>query len=142
MTKQEFQEMSGLEVNEEQMWGIHEAYLTADLDKQDFCEALKTPKGAAELAEIIGRKIVERRNAAETKANSLNEEIRELKNKVEDLKYFLLTQSHDPDEDRIKETAIRLYGERDYYITCIEEGYEPDHQDLERIAELLRGDRR
>lgn len=66
MTKQEFQEMTGLTVDEEQMWGIHEAYLTADLDKQDFCEALKTPKGAAELAEIIGRRITEQRNAVET----------------------------------------------------------------------------
>jgi hypothetical protein len=142
MTKQEFQEMTGLTVDEEQMWGIHEAYITSGLDKQDFCEAIKSQNGAAELAEIIGRGIIQERNAAETKANSLNEEIRELRNKVEDLKYFLLTQSHDPDEDRIKETAIRLYGERDYYITCIEEGYEPDHQDLERIAELLKGDRR
>lgn len=142
MTKQEFQEMTGLTVDEEQMWGIHEAYITSGLGKQDFCEAIKSQKGAAELAEIIGRGIIQERNAAETKANSLNEEIRELRNKVEDLKYFLLTQSHDPDEDRIKETAIRLYGERDYYITCIEEGYEPDHQDLERIAELLKGDRR
>lgn len=134
--------MTGLTVDEEQMWGIHEAYITSGLGKQDFCEAIKSQKGAAELAEIIGRGIIQERNAAETKANSLNEEIRELRNKVEDLKYFLLTQSHDPDEDRIKETAIRLYGERDYYITCIEEGYEPDHQDLERIAELLKGDRR
>ena len=134
--------MTGLAVNEEQMWGIHEAYITSRLDKQDFCEAIKSQNGAAELAEIIGRGIIQERNAAETKANNLNEEIRELRNKVEDLKYFLLTQSHDPDEDRIKETAIRLYGERDYYITCIEEGYEPDHQDLERIAELLKGDRR
>lgn len=134
--------MTGLTVDEEQMWGIHEAYITSGLGKQDFCEAIKSQKGAAELAEIIGRGIIQERNAAEPKANSLNEEIRELRNKVEDLKYFLLTQSHDPDEDRIKETAIRLYGERDYYITCIEEGYEPDHQDLERIAELLKGDRR
>lgn len=29
MTKQEFQEMTGLTVDEEQMWGIHEAYITS-----------------------------------------------------------------------------------------------------------------
>lgn len=127
--------MTGIKVNEEQMWRIHEAYLTSGLDKQQFCEALKTPKGAAELTEIIGRGIIQETKAYETR-------IKDLETKIEDLKYFLLAQSHDPDEDRIKETAIRLYGERDYYITCIEEGYEPDHQDLERIAELLRGDRR
>ena len=51
MTKQEFQEMTGLAVNEEQMWGIHEAYITSGLDKQDFCEAIKSQKGAAELAQ-------------------------------------------------------------------------------------------
>lgn len=33
MTKQEFQEMTGLAVNEEQMWGIHEAHITSGLDK-------------------------------------------------------------------------------------------------------------
>jgi hypothetical protein len=40
MTKKEFWEMTGLVVDEEQMWGIHKAHLASGLENQKFQKSL------------------------------------------------------------------------------------------------------
>ena len=56
MTKQEFQEMTGLTVDEEQMWGIHEAYLTTNAQIADLQKIIaQQQKTISELSATIAK---------------------------------------------------------------------------------------
>lgn len=145
MTKQEFKEMTGIRVTDEQMWQMHEAYLASGLDKQQFCRMI-TNGNAVDLIKMlsgIGMNVICRNKDLEGKITQMQQRIKVLEMQAEEMKEFLLEQSREPDKDALRSKAMVLYGEREYYIALSEnEDWTPDEEDVKRIAVLLKEGRK
>ena len=135
MTAKEFTEMTGIGLDDEQMWCIHEVYMAGEQDKDYFCALVKTMYKAdrccIEYLLDLGRRLIQRRKAEAGR-------IKELEETVTDLQEFIYGQSDDPDVDVIRDKAIGIFGKNEFYARCLDNGRELGSEDMAYIAKVLR----
>lgn len=138
MTKQEFEERTGLKTDAEEYAEIEKMYMAAgDMDKDEFCRCWRQT-GKNPLTRILAHQ-------AEILKGQLKERDKELKyigvEKIE-LARFLLekAQVYHTDMDFRRE-AVRLIGEYDVIKLKLQEGYELWNEDREFLLSALQGER-
>ena len=103
MTKQEFETLTGLTVDDGVFVHINHLYMEAgEMSKEDFCEDLK-PKIDAILNSEIVKQIVQKSRRQEEKLDRLHKEIH-------DLQAALLSAASDADSDTTWEKAAEALG--------------------------------
>lgn len=134
MLKEEFEELVKRKVNENQYKNIETACeaLPEYMDKMYLASAISNDIGKAinvlsflgsHIGELMGSIIIERR-------------------KVESCAYDLINKSHEEDDLKAREIAVRLIGERETVIYTVKEGLPLWEQDKKFIIELIKEDRK
>lgn len=129
MLKEEFEELIKREVNENQYKNIETAYeaLPEYMDKMYLASAISNDIGKAinvlsflgsHISELMGRQ------------------------KVESCAYDLINKSHEEDDLKAREIAVRLIGERETVAYTVKEGLPLWEQDKKFIIELIKEDRK
>lgn len=130
MLKEEFEELIKREVNENQYKNIETAYeaLPEYMDKMYLASAISNDIGKAinvlsflgsHISELMGSIIIERQ-------------------KVESCAYDLINKSHEEDDLKAREIAVRLIGERETVAYTVKEGLPLWEQDKKFIIELIK----
>lgn len=130
MLKEEFEELIKREVNENQYKNIETAYeaLPEYMDKMYLASAISNDIGKAinvlsflgsYISELMGSIIIERQ-------------------KVESCAYDLINKSHEEDDLKAREIAVRLIGERETVAYTVKEGLPLWEQDKKFIIELMK----
>lgn len=138
MTKQEFEERTGLKTDAEEYAEIEKMYMAAgDMDKDEFCRCWRQT-GKNPLTRILARQ-------AEILKGQLKErdkELEDVEEKKMDLAKFLLgkAQAYNHDTDFRRE-AVRFIGEYDVVKLKLQEGYELWNEDREFLLSALQGER-
>ena len=134
MTKQEFEERTGLRTDAEEYAEIEKMYMAAgEMDKDEFCRCWRQT-GKNPLTRILSRQ-------AEILKGQLKErdkELEDVEEKKMDLVKFLLgkAQAYNHDTDFRRE-AVRLIGELDVVTLKLREGYELCPEDREFLLSAL-----
>lgn len=126
MLKEEFEELIKREVNENQYKNIETAYeaLPEYMDKMYLASAISNDIGKAiNVLSFLGSYISERQ-------------------KVESCAYDLINKSHEEDDLKAREIAVRLIGERETVAYTVKEGLPLWEQDKKFIIELIKEDRK
>lgn len=134
MLKEEFEELIKREVNENQYKNIETAYeaLPEYMDKMYLASAISNDIGKAinvlsflgsHISELMGSIIIERQ-------------------KVESCAYDLINKSHEEDDLKAREIAVRLIEERETVAYTVKEGLPLWEQDKKFIIELIKEDRK
>lgn len=127
MLKEEFEELIKREVNENQYKNIETAYeaLPEYMDKMYLASAISNDIGKAinvlsflgsHISELMGSIIIERQK--------------------------LINKSHEEDDLKAREIAVRLIGERETVAYTVKEGLPLWEQDKKFIIELIKEDRK
>lgn len=134
MTKQEFEERTGLKTDAEEYAEIEKMYMAAgDMDKDEFCRCWRQT-GKNPLTRILARQ-------AEILKGQLKErdkELEDVEEKKMDLAKFLLgkAQAYNHDMDFRRE-AVRLIGELEVVRLKLWDGYELWPEDKEFLLSAL-----
>lgn len=137
MTKQEFEERTGLRTDAEEYAKIEKMYMAAgEMDKDEFCRCWrqtgKNPltRVLARQAEILRGKLEERNN-----------ELEDAQEKKMELAKFLLgkAQAYNHDTDFRRE-AVRLIGEWGVVRLKLLEGYELWDEEREFLLAVMQGE--
>ena len=138
MTAQEFKDRTGIQLSDEQMWALHEVYMTGEQSKDYFCALIKSQYDAdrcnLEYMLDLGRRLAEERKQAENKR-------KELEARIKDLQEWMLRQTVNCDYevlDNLKAKCKQIYGEKEFYARFIDLDGELGSDDLTNIAALLR----
>ena len=138
MTAQEFKDRTGIQLSDEQMWALHEVYMTGEQSKDYFCALIKSQYDAdrcnLEYMLDLGRRLAEERKMAE--AGKCN-----LSKKLLDLQEWMLKQTVNCDYevlDNLKAKCQEIYGAKEFYARFIELDGELSSDDMTNIAALLR----
>lgn len=130
MLKEEFEELIKREVNENQYKNIETSYeaLPEYMDKMyisnDIGKAINVLSFlGSHISELMGSIIIERQ-------------------KVESCAYDLINKSHEEDDLKAREIAVRLIGERETEAYTVKEGLPLWEQDKKFIIELIKEDRK
>lgn len=120
MTKQEFEELTGLKVTAGGYTEIEEIYMNTDIDKDMFCKLWN--ENPAALKEIERKTVL----------------VRELYEERKCLMEFLVEQAHKYSSPEIREKAIEMLGEKEYLRRKIAKGYSLWDADLKMLDEILK----
>lgn len=129
MLKEEFEELIKREVNENQYKNIETAYeaLPEYMDKMYLASAISNDIGKAiNVLSFLGSYISELMG----------------RQKVESCAYDLINKSHEEDDLKAREIAVRLIGERETVAYTVKEGLPLWEQDKKFIIELMKEDRK
>lgn len=138
MTKQEFEERTGLKTDAEEYAEIEKMYMAAgDMDKDEFCRCWRQT-GKNPLTRILARQAEILRGQLEERNNEL-EDVQE--QKIELAKFLLgKAQAYNHDTDFRRE-AVRLIGEYGVVKLKLLEGYGLWDEDREFLLSALQGER-
>lgn len=120
MTKQEFEERTGLKVTADGYTEIEEIYMNTDIDKDMFCKLWN--ENPAALKEIERKTVL----------------VRELYEERKSLEGFLIEQAEKWSASDLREKAIALTGEKEYLRRKIAMGYNLWDADLKMLDEILK----
>lgn len=129
MLKEEFEELIKREVNENQYKNIETAYeaLPEYMDKMYLASAISNDIGKAiNVLSFLGSYISELMG----------------RQKVESCAYDLINKSHEEDDLKAREIAVRLIGERETVAYTVKEGLPLWEQDKKFIIELMKEERK
>lgn len=119
MTKKEFEERTGLKVQDDSYSKIEESYMKTDLDKDQFCKLwIENP---AALKEIERKTVL----------------VRELYEERKSLSNFLIEQAEKWSASDLREKAIAMIGEREYLRRKIAKGYNLWDSDKKLLCDIL-----
>lgn len=108
MTLQEFNQLTGLNVTENEFDGINEMYMTVgDMDKATFCKEYKQYGESKLVAELMDRVRMEQENS-----DDAHKSWRKLFDEREKLVDFLLEQSQELSSRALLKKAIDMIGHR------------------------------
>lgn len=124
MTKQEFEERTGMNVTPIDYINIEKIYMASTFGKDEFCQEWKKCKGSPLLKDLA------------EKVNTLEEEITEHKNHMESLGCFLADQASLYCSDELRKKAITLLGRGRYISYIISEDYKLTTEDKELIKNM------
>lgn len=120
MNKKEFEERTGLKVQDDSYSKIEESYMKTDLDKDQFCKLwVENPDALREI---------------ETKTVL----VRELYEERKSLANFLIDQAEKWSASDLREKAIAMIGEKEYLRRKIARGYNLWDADKKLLDEILR----
>lgn len=120
MTKKEFEERTGLKVQDDSYSKIEESYMKTDLDKDQFCKSWVENPDA--LREIEVKTVL----------------VRELYEERKSLANFLIDQAEKWSASDLREKAIAMIGEKEYLRRKIARGYNLWDADKELLDNILR----
>lgn len=138
MTKQEFEERTGLKTDAEEYAEIEKMSMAAgDMDKDEFCRRWRQT-GKNPLTRVLARQAEILRGQLEERNNEL-EDVQE--QKIELAKFLLgKAQAYNHDTDFRRE-AVRLIGKYGVVKLKLLEGYELWDEDREFLLSALQGER-
>ena len=128
MTKQEFENLTEMQVTDERFNEIKAIYMacTQDIDKQTFCDDFKKHSHSVIISDL-------------TKRVELLVSLLDYYDKQEgDTINYLIDLAHDLDEQSIDRRAEKMCSLRTVITRKIEKGYELDAVQLEYIKENLK----
>lgn len=125
MTKQEFENRTGLKVSAEEFDNINEMYLDSPFDKNIFCEDYKE-HGKSKLVKELHRQNTLLRDSVQVKRNSATETAR-----------LLIGKSRAYDDADLRKEAVRLVGEKRVVLLTMELGLSLWEDDIKYIQEHL-----
>lgn len=131
MTRQEFIDRTGLEVNEAAYKMIEPIYMLGELDKDAFCKMWdKMDEGERLHLEAVADTTVCLSNQVQKLQDSL-------KKQREELGKFLADEAEDNGSKRARAKAIELLGFKGYITYKVEMNYEPWEEDMKDIIKHL-----
>lgn len=120
MTKNEFEERTGLKLTADGYMEIEQCYMNTDIDKDLFCKLWNECPAA--LKEIECKTVL----------------VRELYEERKSLANFLIDQAEKWSASDLRERAIIMIGEREYLRRKIAKGYNLWDADKELLNEILK----
>lgn len=145
MLKEEFEKLTGMQVDEATFQGIHEMYMMAgdNIGKEEFCQAYKIISSkTSTLRVMLGILVTAKEwDAAKNEAVELYTKAKKKQwEKQRELGLFLLEEAHRMSSGTARAKAIELLGCKDYIIECINRGYNLWSEDSKLLLDILKKD--
>ena len=130
MTKQEFEQRTGAEVNEKHFEKIHEIYMAAgdNVDKDTFCKAYKDKTDESFFIMKMMSDII----------NAQRAEIKKLLKRENDMEDFIIEQSEKYSSEELRFKAIEMLGDKEDIRRKVNKGYNLWELDRELLNEILK----
>lgn len=133
MTKQEFEDRTGMKVSAEEYDRIENIYLAAgEMDKDEFCEEFRAHGHSPLVAELFRTC----QNLEEQRLEQVDK-TKALKMQIAGCAKGLIRRSACLDEPSLYKLAVGLVGRKEAILARLEQGYEIDADDLAYIKNLL-----
>lgn len=133
MTKQEFEERTGMNVSTEEYDRIENIYLAAgEMDKDEFCREFRA-HGHSPLVSALFETC---RNLEEQRLEQVDE-TKALRRRIADCAKELIRRSAYLDEPSLYKLAVGLVGRKEAILARLEQGYGIDVDDLAYLKNLL-----
>lgn len=134
MTQQEFQDLTGRKVTEEEYKGIEKMYYAVpNMDKHEFCKRW-VQTGNNPLTIELTKQVVLLNGMLEERYN----EAKDCHSKMEELAWFLIGKSAAYDDTDFYNEAIRIVGRKAAILHKIKMGYPLWKEDREYIKNNLK----
>ena len=134
MTQQEFENITGLKVTEEEYKGIEAMYYAApDMEKGEFCKRWRQC-GNNPLAIALAKQATVATGMLEERNNELDD----CHGKMEDLAWFLIGKAAAYEDVDFYKEAIRIVGQKAAVLHKIKMGYPLWKEDKEYIKNNLK----
>ncbi len=133
MTKQEFEDRTGMKVSAEEYDRIENIYLAAgEMDKDEFCREFRAHGHSPLVAELF-----KTCQSLEEQRLEQVDKTKELKKRIDDCAKELILQSAYLDEPSLYKQAVGLIGRREAILTRLGQGRGIDTDDLAYVKNLL-----
>lgn len=137
MTKQEFEQLTGLNPTQEEFNEVNDLYmLCATIDKQQFCQEYKKIGATKTIAEIMDY-IRAKRSAYDQLFDQFEKEKERVYVRDIELATFLIGKSIAYEDRDFKNEAIRLVGMKMVVLIKVKNGFILDEQDEDYILKNL-----
>ena len=140
MTKQEFEQRTGLKVTDDDFNEIHSIYMSCgdELNKDDFCKMYTTKEGRGDLLALLDCQLwvaVHGYELASTKVKNLKESAGK---KDARLAEFLIRKSHEFSDGELYDEAVALVGQREVVAITLRLDLPLYDSDLEYVKTHLK----
>lgn len=134
MTQQEFQDLTGRKVTEEEYQGIEKMYYAVpNMDKREFCKRwIQTGNNPLTI------ELAKQATIANGMLEERNNELADCHNKIEELAWFLIGKAAAYDDTDFYNEAIRIVGQKAAILHKIKMGYSLWKEDREYIKNNLK----
>jgi len=135
MTQKEFEERTGWAMTVEDFAIVHNLYMAAVMDKDEFCKEFKEMQacGKLEIRQSL-REIGNRLGLLEATNATLK---REMRRRNDDLADFLIGKAHAYDDTDFRNQAVKLVGETEVVKRTIELGLPLWDEDRKHILLMI-----
>lgn len=132
MLQKEFESLTGKKLTAEEYAYIEKIYMYVDMDKQDFCAAVKKNNFEELTAHLVKRaeQLEEARDKYYLKVNDLLDD-------AKDAVYLLLKAASEYKREDMKKAAITLVGMKSVVLIDMEKGFELNNEERAYIIKML-----
>lgn len=146
MLKEEFEKLTGMQVDEATFQGIHEMYMMAGdgIGKEEFCQAYKFMSSKTSTLRVMlgiyktAKQLQEDTEKAKNEALDLYTNMKKHLKYKHDMGIFLLEEAHRTSSTSARAAAITNLGRKEYLVECLEREYELWGEDMEMLLEFLK----
>lgn len=143
MTQQEFQQLTGLQVEAQEYRRIEEVYMSTQEEKQEFCQMWKDATEASrkymlKMAEIKNAQAESHRQYTEKQANAHQQIIAEKDAKIEALLDAAFESTQSMSDPKLRKVCIEHMGKAEYLRRMLDKGYDFWEEDKQMLSDILQ----